>query len=67
MFRINMKQIVMALALTAVMIQGISAEDYIVGGNAGWTNTANINYTQQFVTERVEQNDTLGKSYYQNF
>lgn len=67
MARLNMNQIVMAVALTAVIIQGISADDHVVGGNAGWTNTANIDYTGELAKERIEVNDTLSKYYLSNF
>lgn len=63
MARINMAQIVMALALASVLLQGTTADDYTVGNNTGWTSNlpSNTFYTTWATGLRFEVGDELGK------
>lgn len=54
---------VLGLALGLVAVHTVSATNYTLGGStAGWTNTANINYTEELAAYTIKVGDTLSKS-----
>ena len=53
---------VLGLALGLVAVHTVSATNYTLGGSAGWTNTVNINYTEELAPYTIKVGDTLSKS-----